>query len=208
MKKKLIILAMAAAMVVGLTACGSNTGSTTPVSDLSSGTMEIANVEQKGLAGLCDFLKGNGCLGEEYIEMKADIIGAKEGRKYGFTYNDATVIVELYEFDVDNLNETGKATQESLKANGTFQVLGQDVSGVLTENGKYLMVYQDTKADDETNMAQKQKAERFLKEYAENEDSIKVKKKTESETSSQTTSTTSSTSSSDASTASTASTAE
>lgn len=173
MKKKLILAALAAAMVVSLTACGGST--TDSLAEVTSGTMEMAQVEKKGLSGLCDYLQGNGVIAGDPVEMKADIIGAKDGRKYGFKFNDATVIVELYEFDLDHLDETGKKTLDSIRNNGTFQVLDKDVQAKLSASGKYVMIYTDTKTED-AHLAQKQKAESLLDEYDQQENTITVKK--------------------------------
>lgn len=171
MKKKIILAAVAAAMVITMTACGSNT--TTPVTTVTEGTMEIAELNANGLDGLGDYLKGNGVIGGDPIEMKAEIIGAKAGKKYGFKFNDSTIIVEIYEFDLKNLDDTGKATLDSVKENGSFLVLEKEVAAKISNSGKYVMIYTDNNTDD-ANVAQAQKAERLFQEYDEKESQIKV----------------------------------
>ena len=171
MKKKLIVAALAAAMVLAMTACGSN--NTTPVTEVVSGSMELTELNKNGLDGLCNYLEGNGIVGGTALDMKADIIGAKEGKKFAFKYNDSAVIVELYQFDLDNLDEVGKETLDSVRNNGTFKVLDKDVEAQLSSSGKYMMIYTDTK-DDDANIAQKQKAEKLVNEYDEQESTIKV----------------------------------
>jgi hypothetical protein len=121
-----------------------------------------------------DYLEGNGIIGGTATEMKADIIGAEKGEKYTFQYNSATVVVELYQFDLDNLNDTDKETLESIKENGTFKVLDTDVEAKISKSGKYVMLYTDSSTDD-TNTAQAQKAEELFQEYDEKEDQIVVK---------------------------------
>ena len=163
MKKRVIFAALAATLVLGLTACG-GTGAT--LAELPTDkTMELKAVEKTGLAGMCEYLEGNGVIAGDHVEMKADIIGAKEGRKYGFQFDGDTVIVELYEFDPDNLDETGKETLQHIRENGSFIVMEQEVPAKISADGKYIMTNSDTKTD-ERHAAETQKLERLFEEYA------------------------------------------
>ena len=180
MKKKIILGAMAAAVVtaVTLTGCGGS-GETVEAPSVVAGTMEMSELDAKGLEGLCDYLEGNGIIAGNYVEMKADVLGAVDGRKYQFKFGDTTIITEFYEFDLNNLNETAKATIDSVKEKGTFSVLGTEVKALATESGKYVYIYGDTKTD-EKNVAQMQKAVDLIQEFENEEASIKVtEKKTE-----------------------------
>ena len=173
MKKKVILAAMAAALVLGLTACG---GTAATVPELDTGkTMELKDVEKTGLAGMCEYLEGNGTIAGEYVEMKADIIGAKDGRKYAFQFEGGTVLVELYEFDPDNLDETGKETVNHIRENGTFIVMEQEVPAKISENGKYIMTNSDTSTD-ERHANETQKLERLFEEYAAKDTAAKAAK--------------------------------
>lgn len=174
MKKKIILGAIAAAMVtaVALTGCGgSEEGAAVP--EVVAGTMELAELDAKGLEGLCDYLEGNGIIAGNYVDMKADVIGAVDGRKYQFNFNGTTIITEFYEFDLNNLNETAKATINSVRENGTFDVLGTSVNASITKGGKYVYIYGDTKTDD-ANVAQMQKAMNLIQEFEDQENTIKV----------------------------------
>ena len=44
--------------------------------------------------------------------MDASLIGAKEGKKYATSYGGKAITIELYEYDVKNLNDTAKAVVE------------------------------------------------------------------------------------------------
>ena len=83
--------------------------------------------------------------------------------RYRFTYNGSTVQVELYEFDLENLDEKGKACLDSVKETGKFTVLDNEVPAIL--NGKYLMIYTDTSKKDE-NTAQKERVEQLFADFA------------------------------------------
>ena len=179
MKKKIILGAIAAAMVtaVALTGCGGSEEGTT-IPDVVAGTMELAELDARGLEGLCDYLQGNGIIAGNYVDMKADVIGAVNGRKYQFNFNGTTIITEFYEFDMNNLNETAQATIKSVKENGTFDVLGTSVKASATKSGKYVYIYGDTKTD-EANLTQMQKAIDLIQEFEDQENTIKVAKKAE-----------------------------
>ncbi len=88
-------------------------------------------------------------------EMLSGVIGAKSGDRYQFIVDKATVIVELYEYDTDSLGEEGKRVLNEVKTNGEFHVFDESVQideniaykAELSENGKYLLIYNDTSTD-------------------------------------------------------------
>lgn len=84
--------------------------------------------------------------------MDASLIGAKEGKKYATAYGGKAVTIELYEYDVsnvNNLNDTAKAVIESVKNNGEFTILDlPSVKAYLSNNGRYIMIYTDSSIDD------------------------------------------------------------
>ena len=81
--------------------------------------------------------------------MDASLIGAKEGKKYATSYGGKAVTIELYEYDVKNLNDTAKAVVESVKNSGEFTILDlPPVKAYLSNNGRYIMIYTDASIDD------------------------------------------------------------
>lgn len=81
--------------------------------------------------------------------MDASLIGAKEGKKFVTAYGGKAVTIELYEYDVKNLNDTAKAVVESVKNSGKFTILDlPSVKANLSDNEKYLMIYADSSIDD------------------------------------------------------------
>ena len=81
--------------------------------------------------------------------MDASLIGAKEGKKYATSYGGKAITIELYEYDVRNLNDTAKAVIESVKNSGEFTILDlPPVKAYLSNNGRYIMIYTDSSIDD------------------------------------------------------------
>ena len=81
--------------------------------------------------------------------MDASLIGAKEGKKFLTAYGGKAITIELYEYDVKNLNDTAKTVVESVKNSGEFTILDlPSVKAHLSDNEKYLMIYSDSSIDD------------------------------------------------------------
>ncbi len=161
--KKILFIALAAVMVVGMSACGNSAGNPEVVSQASMAVTEVEDT----LDGLCKYLEGNGIVTGTPVKMQADIIGATAGRKYTFEYDKNLVEVELYEFDLDNLNQTAEKVIESVKQEGHLPTIiaGQEVKAMFSNNGKYMMIYTDKKGNEEGRLAQTQKAEQLFKEF-------------------------------------------
>ena len=83
--------------------------------------------------------------------MDASLIGAKEGKKFVTAYGGKAITIELYEYDLKNLNDTAKTVIESVKNSGEFTILDlPSVKAYLSNNGRYIMVYTDASIDDAT----------------------------------------------------------
>ena len=192
MKKRITAILLTALLLLSLTACGGGTAGRMPqlvtAEDTASGTEGAARTKPNSanyedtLIGLCSYMEDGGAVVKDeeavsfedgrvvfhqdnitsFVEMSYKEIGAVGGYRYQFTYNGATVQAEFYAFDLDNLDEKGKACLDSTREKGFFEVLGNEVRATLHPNGKYLMIYTDKK-DNEKNEAQKQWAtELFL----------------------------------------------
>lgn len=169
--KKIWIIAAAAVFFMTATACGAGdvggvsskeSSSQAPVS--SEPTVSQSSVEDN-LKGLEKYLTGNGVLSGDPAETRADIIGAKSGVRYQFPYNGKdNVTAEFYEFDAANLNDKAKEVLDSVRSNGSFTLMDQQISAVLSDNGKYLMIYKDTVKEDE-NKAYEEKVTKLFKEF-------------------------------------------
>ncbi len=88
---------------------------------------------------------------DTYSEMRADLIGAKQGRRFNAQHTKDTTI-ELYEYDLAKINATADEVLQSVKTDGSFKNLfGDKVDSVyLSANGKYMMVYSDKTINDDT----------------------------------------------------------
>lgn len=167
--KKILILALAVVMAGTMAACGMGDvgGASAPVSSAASkaeSSAISADSMDDNLSGLVKYLAANSVLSGNPEEMKADFIGAKSGVKYHFSYNGKdNVTVELYEFD-PNLNSKAKSVFDEIKAKGQFKMMSQEVPAVVSDNGKYLMVYKDTVVSDQ-NKKRQDDATKLFKEF-------------------------------------------
>ena len=156
MFKKILALAAAAALALTLAACGgtgeqlptlvledpsaSNTAS--DVSGVESGAQptveEVPDTEfPDTLDGLCDFLTANKAVAGEPTEMAYETIGAQDGYRFRFILNGSTVL-------------------DSVKAEGSFTMLDNDVPATLNSDGKYMLLYTDGSTSAE-NTAQRER---------------------------------------------------
>ena len=112
--------------------------------------------------------------------MRGTIIGASldsadsdySGKRFTAKKTGDTVI-ELYEFDLNKLNDTAKSVIDSVKNDGTFEnAMGETVEDVyLSENGKFLMIYSDKSSDkkSEDHIETKNKVIKAFKEFHAND---------------------------------------
>ena len=72
--------------------------------------------------------------------------------------------MEFYQFDLENLDEKAQACLDSVKAPGDFHRPGHQVPAVLSDNGRYLMIYTDA-GDSEESAAQRQRVEELFRGF-------------------------------------------
>ena len=158
--KKLWLLTAAAVLAVSLSACGTGNlsadgaSSQAASSQASSQASSAASVGEGSvsddLAGLQKYLVANASVSGTAETMRADIIGAKSGVRYKYGYNGRdNVTLELYEYDAANRNDIAKKVLESVKSTGSFTLLGSKVNATLSQNGRYLLILNDTASDSE-----------------------------------------------------------
>lgn len=156
MKKIIAVLAAVMMFASVATACGvSDPLNTTEAPTTAEATTEEVTEPQVDIndysdtfEDLCKYMTDMTYVSGEPTEMTAELIGAKEGKKYSFNYGGGTVTAEFYVFDTENLDETGEKTIADVKANGKFKIGNlPETEAVLSDNGKYLMVYRDTAYD-------------------------------------------------------------
>lgn len=172
--KKLWIISVAALLAVSLTACGtdlsasSSPSASSQTSQAQSSAPSDDSAVEDNLAGLQKYLTANASVAGTPEEMRSDMIGAKAGVRYKYDYNAKNnITLELYEFDTKNLNDTAKKVISDVKATGKFTVIGQQVNAVLSNSGKYLMIYTNAVTDDD-NKAYDAKVKKLFTEFKAN----------------------------------------
>lgn len=164
MAKKLVGLVLAVMMLASLAACGSPTQGMPKLELPEDGQIMMSKIGRPDtLDGLCEYMAEGMAITGDPVEMSYKEIGAIGGVRYRFLYNSSTVQVELYEFDLDNLDEKGQECLDSVKEKGEFTVLDNEVPAVL--NGKYLMIYTDESKKEEST-AQKERVEQLFLDFA------------------------------------------
>lgn len=155
--KKIIIFLLCLGMFATVAAgCGGQVKETVATGDEAKSLN--ASDYKDDYNGLCTYLSALGFInplednkGVTYTVMTAEIIGAKQGRKFTAQHRKETTI-ELYEYDLNNLNATADEVRASVKQDGSFiNLLDEAVSNVyLSNNGKYLMIYDDKTINSDT----------------------------------------------------------
>ena len=164
--KIVLALALAALLCLSFAGCaarGTTTVGTLPIDGSEDSTaVDVSPAKyDRDIMGLVAYLEDSGLVTGDRVQMSYDVIGAKNGYKYNYRYNDSNVQLEVYEFDTANLPAEGQTVQASLKASGEFDVLGNTVKGTLSADGHFLLVYTDTKTDDVSTAHRERVLERF-----------------------------------------------
>lgn len=146
-----------------LVGCGSQTAAIPQESKI---TVESLDEKSGGLDAMCKSLRSEELIPNDGVKMSSDVIGAVKG--YRFQENNITV--ELYEYDTANLNDKAKQVIDSVKNTGKFDMFGTEVSGQMSENGKYMMVYVDVKTEgdnpEQSNVDRKNKVTEIFNKQA------------------------------------------
>ncbi len=162
--KKICGLLLAVLALLSLAGCGGPGQSLPSLTLPEDGEIMMTKIGRPDtLEGLCEYMAEGLAVAGDSVEMSYQVIGAVAGVRYRFTFHGSTVQVELYEFDLDSLDETGKACLDSVQEKGSFTMLDKEVPAVL--NGKYLMVYTDS-SKDEKNTAQRERVENLFQDFA------------------------------------------
>lgn len=185
--KKILALLMCIIGMFSLTACGAgDVGG--PGYNPSSATEEETSSEtqplqvdmskyEDNLDGLVSYMKDLGCIEGEPVTMADSIIGAKAGYRYDFVYERVNISVELYEYDLDNLNDTAREILNGDNENTSFTIDKNQVDAVVNNTGKYLMIYNTSKTNDvitEKESYTKEKFKAFKEESSQNNSESQV----------------------------------
>lgn len=142
--KKAIAVCLLFILVFSFTGCAG--GRTVSVPEDRVIKIEEMKKADNTVDGLCKQLRNKEFISEGAIVTDAEMIGAVKG--YRLTDDkDNTVAIELYEFDLKDTPEKGKETIASVKKDGKFDILEIPVKAQLSENGKYMLIYNDPKTE-------------------------------------------------------------
>lgn len=156
--KKILAFMLTMVLVVSLCGCMPASNNVPKVVTLEgvSSDDEAAVVYtsyKDSLRGVCEYMADKGYIydlpeatGDELtdpVKMDAAFIGADEGYKFTYVFEEKSVTVEIYSF-----SKTDGAHYQQAKSEGKVTI-AQDVqngtvNAVLSGNGKYMMMYTDT----------------------------------------------------------------
>ena len=164
--KRIIALLLCIGLFASVAAgCGGSGKQPTATGD--EAVSKKATDYKNDFSGLCTYLSALGYInplednkGITYTVMSADIIGAKQGRRFTATHRKDTTI-EIYEFDLKKLastpDEAATTVLASVKKDGTFKnLVGETVKNVyLSNKERYMMIYTDTSINGDTKKTDK-----------------------------------------------------
>lgn len=106
--------------------------------------------------GLKSYMIDNGYIKEsdKGTEMNAELIGAEKG----YIYTNGKIKIELYEYNTKKLSKKAKKYIDSVNKDGCFEIYDQKINAYLTEDNKFMMIYNDDEKKAET---EKQTVEDF-----------------------------------------------
>lgn len=159
--KKIISVLLALLMLFSLAACKVDTGTASGTEETTS-TVSVNPADYtQDLSGLASCLQAAGYISGDPTEMEASFIGAANGRRYTFEYNNSPVIVEMYEYD-----EAAVAENEVLKSvdeTGKFTILDKEVEAIHV--GRFLFIYSDA-SDKEENTTRRDEVVALFSAFA------------------------------------------
>lgn len=154
MKKIIAVLAAIMMFASVAAACGVSDPLNTTEAPSTEATEEVTEPQvdkedyEDTFQDLCRYMTDMTYVSGEPTDMTAELIGAEEGKKYSFNYGGGTVTAEFYVFDTENLSETAQKTIDDVEKTGKFKIGNlPETEAILSDNGKYLMVYRDTAYD-------------------------------------------------------------
>lgn len=169
--KKVLALALSLLGILSLTSCGAgDVGREGYVSsDQASQSSEPVNYKptseySQDFDGMLECMSDRGYIQGNRTEMAADIIGAKRGYRYQYTFEKSNISVEFYEYDTANLNDKAKSIIDQTNNEKHFNIQDNVIDAVLSNNHTCLMIYNYSK-DDEANLNRAYDVENLLKEF-------------------------------------------
>lgn len=168
--KKLLLLVVVLALAISFSACQIGAGDLGVVSS-SPSEAESSSIPSepepseyaKNIEGLIAKLSYHGYVNaDEKTAMTANIIGADTG----YRFPSGKGAIEVYEYSTENLGDIAKRCMEEVKTTGKLTVLENvnSVNAMLSNNEKYLLIYNDNSTDEES-VSHRTAVENLVKEF-------------------------------------------
>lgn len=154
--KKWIAVLLAMVLCLSLTACAGNQTTASAKLEVSQAAAEGEETAEtvkdpagydKDIQGLCKYLEDCGVTAGERVQMEYDVIGAENGYKYVYSYNDSSVQLEVYEYAAEGLSAAAQTVVDSVKANGSFELLDKQIPAQISADGRFMLIYTDDRAE-------------------------------------------------------------
>ncbi len=162
--KKITLVLLSVVLMISLCACKSN-ANTTKIQEVTAPTDTsdiIYSDYDNTLEGLCqyfadlgyayDFPEATGDEMTDPVVMRADMIGADKGYKFTYTFEGNNVVLELYSYS-DKESDFYKQIESEGKLTVTESIDEGTVDAVLSNNGRYVMMYTPAKENEERDAA-------------------------------------------------------
>lgn len=166
--KKIVVFCMITLSAFLITACGAgdiqrpDTQNNNVVNEESKPEIHISQDDyESNINGIKKYFEDSEYVYNDPVKMSAQFIGAKEGYRYQFKYEKSMITVELYEFDIDNLNDTANRVINSINSNGYFMMDKTEVNAIMSNNGKYMIIYRDDSKNNENQNRKNEIIENF-----------------------------------------------
>ncbi len=162
--KKIFAVILAVVLVLSMCACMNQNAapklqSVTEPTDVSGISY---NDYEDSLEGLCayfadmgyayDFPEATGDEMTDPVVMNAKMIGADKGYKFTYTFDGNTIVLELYSYS-DRESDFYKQIESEGKVTVTDKIDEGTVDAVLSDNGKYVMIYTPAEENEERDTA-------------------------------------------------------
>ena len=129
--KKILLIVVALTMILNLTSCNLNVN-TIKYPDAPETVEGVKHDSyEDNLTGLTNYFKDKG-----YI--------------LDFKHSGVKVRVELYEYNLNELNDIANESLNGVRENGKITVQNTSIDAIISDNGKYLMIYTKDKDSDES----------------------------------------------------------
>ena len=178
MRKVLIIAVSCLLTLCMLSGCADNTQTPseeqeTVITDNAGGTdlPSLDNYEDSFL-DLITYMTEAGIIKGEGTDLTANAIGAKQGKRFTMSVGPSKYYIELYEY-TDQTTDKAKSVIENARNDHSFSLFDitesvtQNTYAVVSDNGKYLLLYSDTSTSDSAVQRQRN-AESAMRNYCDN----------------------------------------